>query len=106
VTDFLDEKHVEITTRLEALRPLVDEDQRLTAAAEALADIAEPDASQNGRKGPGRPRGSKNLKKTPAAKAGRKPAAKHVAGKASTAKPAGKKRGRRKGSGSLTVGAL
>ncbi len=110
MTDFLDEKHVEIRTRLEELRPLVDEYHRLTAAAEALGDIAKPEASPNGRKGPGRPRGSKNLKTS--AKTGKRPAAgkriagKAAAGNASAAKPAGKKRGRPKGSGSRTAGAL
>ena len=39
MTDFLDEKRKEITDRLKELKPLVDEYQRLEAAASALAGV-------------------------------------------------------------------
>jgi hypothetical protein len=43
--DFLDEKRTEIRTRLKELRPLVDEYQRLTAAATALDSLPTSAAS-------------------------------------------------------------
>ncbi|HUB74891.1 MAG TPA: hypothetical protein VL979_12760 [Solirubrobacteraceae bacterium] len=92
MTDFLDEKRKEITSRLGELKPLVDEYRRLEAAASALAGVggsavASATATVTKRRGPGRPRGSGARAKAAAAK----PAA----------KPAGAKRraGRRKGSG-------
>jgi sugar-specific transcriptional regulator TrmB len=39
MADFLDEKRTEITERLKELKPLVDEYQRLEAAAAALAGV-------------------------------------------------------------------
>ena len=49
MADFLDEKRSEIRTRLKELKPLVDEYQRLEAAAAALdgvtANAAAPDAT-------------------------------------------------------------
>ena len=39
MTDFLDETHKEITSRLKDLKPLVDEYNRLEAAASALAKV-------------------------------------------------------------------
>jgi hypothetical protein len=115
VTDFLDEKHQEITDRLSELKPLVEEYERLEAAVAALdglgPSVAAPAASPTspaapkvtrkvpGRRGPGRPRGSK----TKVRKAAAAPAA--------TAAPAGRggprrKAGRRKGSGTRAAQAL
>jgi hypothetical protein len=97
VTDFLDEKRSEITSRLKELRPLVDEFNRLEAAAAALAGVVGSAASDAGtavrRRGPGRPRGSTTRKKraTPAA-----PKAAAAKAPASTGK---RRAGRRKGSG-------
>jgi hypothetical protein len=92
VTDFLDEKRQEITDRLKELKPLVEEYNRLEAAASALAGVggsSTPSAPVK-RRGPGRPRGSA-AKAAPAAKAGR---------------PAKRRAGRRKGSGTRAVEAL
>jgi hypothetical protein len=74
VTDFLDEKRREIAARLNELKPLVDEYQRLEAASQALDGVsARPAAAASGgtrrraarstRSGrgtgrPGRPKGS------------------------------------------------
>ncbi len=100
MTDFLDEKRREITDRLKELKPLVDEFNRLEAAAAALAGVIGSAASEAGtaitrRRGPGRPRGSGSPKKAAAAttttaapKAARKPG-----------RPAKRRAGRRKGSG-------
>ena len=72
VTDFLDEKRQEINQRLAELKPLIDEYNRLEAAATALSGVrgsapasrtaaAAPAASAApARRGPGRPRGSKS----------------------------------------------
>jgi ribosomal protein S25 len=119
VTDFLDEKQQEISDRLNELKPLIEEYQRLEAAAAALdglgvsapsvsaprVSVAAPKATRKarkvpGRRGPGRPRGSKT-KKTRAA----------VAAPAETAAPTGRggprrKAGRRKGSGTRAAQAL
>jgi hypothetical protein len=99
VTDFLDEKRQEITNRLKELKPLVDEYQRLEAAASALAGVGgaavrAAAATATGRKrGPGRPRGSaaRSTTKKAAAKTGR------------TTK---RRAGRRKGSGTRAAEAL
>jgi ribosomal protein S25 len=115
VTDFLDEKHQEITDRLSELKPLVEEYQRLEAAVAALDGLgaapAAPAAAKAtrkatrkaaakvpGRRGPGRPRGSKTKKAAAAA-----PAA------TATATGRGgprRKAGRRKGSGTRAAQAL
>jgi CRP-like cAMP-binding protein len=61
MTDFLDEKRREIQQRLEELRPLVEEAERLEAALRALEGLngAAPTTRATGRTGrPGRPRGS------------------------------------------------
>jgi ribosomal protein S25 len=120
VTDFLDEKHREITDRLAELQPLVEEYQRLEAAVAALdglgrsatapaaaAPKAAPKAAAKaarkktpGRRGPGRPRGSKT--KTKAAAAPAKTAAAAPAGRGG----ARRKAGRRKGSGTRAAQAL
>jgi hypothetical protein len=104
VTDFLDEKRLEITNRLKELKPLVDEYTRLEAAAAALAGVGGPTSTSTststpkvtvGRRGPGRPRGSSNAKKAaPAAPAAAAPKAPAKAGR-----PAKRRAGRRKGSG-------
>jgi hypothetical protein len=129
VTDFLDEKRREITSRLNELGPLVEEYNRLVAAASALDGIggAPAAAAAPRRRGPGRPRGSVSKTATVAAgakKRGRPPGRKKVgrpktkkvgrppgrpkAAAATTAAPAtGRRRaGRRKGSGTRAAQAL
>jgi hypothetical protein len=114
VTDFLDEKRKEITDRLSELRPLVDEYQRLEAAAQALdgvggasprSSVSTPASSGTAtprRRGPGRPRGSK----TRTAKAAKGTTSATPAA-SSSAPAAGKRRaGRRKGSGTRAAQAL
>lgn len=106
MTDFLDEKRQEITSRLKELQPLVDEYHRLEAAASALAGVgggARVSSSSssragtrgaNGRKrGPGRPRGTASRAST---------------GKTATKAPrtGRRKAGRRKGSGTRAAEAL
>ena len=66
MTDFLEEKHKQITDRLKELKPVVDEFERLEAAASALASVdgstttgATTTAAPR-RRGSGRPRGSVN----------------------------------------------
>jgi hypothetical protein len=78
VSDFLDEKRAEITTRLSELKPLVDEYQRLEAAVAALAGVVgstsaprtpssspAASASSTPRRKPGRPRKSATRSSTP-----------------------------------------
>jgi ribosomal protein S25 len=117
VTDFLDEKHQEITDRLSELRPLVEEYKRLEAAVAALdgmgVSVAAPKATRKaagkapGRRGPGRPRGSKTKAKARVAAA----AAATTAAPAAPAAPGKRggprrKAGRRKGSGTRAAQAL
>ncbi len=114
MTDFLDEKRQEITSRLKELKPLVDEFNRLEAAATALAGVigsaasgaaATATATVTRRRGPGRPRGSSSRKKAAKAKTAAAPKAAATATAtapkaAAKAAPAKKGRaGRRKGSG-------
>lgn len=126
MTDFLDEKRKEITARLKELEPLVDEYQRLTAAASALDGIGGVAAKAAApiRRGPGRPPGSTSKATAVATKKrGRPPGRPKKAGRpktkkvgrppgrvskaATTAAPAGKRRaGRRKGSGTRAAQAL
>ena|SRR5882757_5991857 len=98
VTDFLDEKRQEITNRLKELKPLVDEYNRLEAAASALAGVggsSRPSSTATTkRRGPGRPRGS-------AAASAAKPTARKKPGR-----PAKRRAGRRKGSGTRAAEAL
>jgi hypothetical protein len=120
VTDFLDEKHQEITDRLAELQPLVEEYQRLEAAVAALDGLGRPAAAPAasapkaapkaaaktarkvpGRRGPGRPRGSKTKTKTAAAAPA--PAATTPAASRGGAR---RKAGRRKGSGTRAAQAL
>jgi hypothetical protein len=107
VSDFLDDRHKEITDRLKKLKPVVDEFNRLEAAAEALAGVIGSAASEAGsaavatvtrrRKKPGRPKGTGK-------KVGRPPGSGKKVGR-----PAGKvgrpkgKVGRRKGSGTRAL---
>jgi phage tail tape-measure protein len=102
VTDFLDEKRREITDRLKELKPMVDEYNRLEAAASALQSVggASPAGATAAprRRGPGRPRGSVNrtTAKAAAVKPKRKPG-----------RPAARRRaGRRKGSGTRAAEAF
>lgn len=115
MTDFLDEKRQEITARLKELKPLVEEYQRLEAAASALegvggkasataarssaAPAATPSKKAGGRRGPGRPKGSKTAAKAAA------PAATATAAPAKRGGPR-RKAGRRKGSGTRAAQAL
>jgi hypothetical protein len=112
VTDFLDEKRQEITNRLKELRPAVDEYSRLEAAAAALAGVGGSTSSSSStavaprRRGPGRPRGSGRKKAAVAATAAvaAPKAAKKAAGK--PGRPAKRRAGRRKGSGTRAAEAL
>jgi len=121
VSDFLDDRRKEITDRLKELKPVVDEFNRLEAAAVALAEAigstvgsAASDAGSAAvatvtrRRGPGRPRGSGTGKKAPGRPrgSGRRARKASVAG---TGKKAGRpkgKVGRRKGSGTRAAQAL
>jgi hypothetical protein len=95
VTDFLDEKRKEIADRLKELKPYVDEYNRLEAAAGALAGVGGAPAgttrTAKGKRGPGRPRGAASKTTATARKAGR---------------PAKRRAGRRKGSGTRAAEAL
>ncbi|HXQ00800.1 MAG TPA: hypothetical protein VN845_12140 [Solirubrobacteraceae bacterium] len=120
MTDFLDEKRREINDRLAELKPLIDEYNRLEAAATALAGVrgsaprataaapAAATAAAPAKRGPGRPRGSKS--RTTGARRGRPPkaaAASTATPAASTATAASPRRaGRRKGSGTRAAQAL
>jgi hypothetical protein len=58
VTDFLDEKRKEITSRLSELKPIVDEYRRLEAAASALDGVGGSTRTATAaprRRGPGTP---------------------------------------------------
>jgi len=130
MTDFLDEKRQEIQDRLAELRPLIDEYQRLEAAASALDGVdgdgvsaasaraaattrrkpGRPPGSGRGPgrppssgRGPGRPRGSGRGPGRPPG-SGRK-APDNETQESATKAPAGR-RGRPKGSGSRTVQTL
>jgi hypothetical protein len=120
VTDFLDEKRREITDRLKELKPLVEEFNRLEAAAIALAGALGSAASEAGgavirRRGPGRPRGSASRRaatattpKEPEARAATAEPAKAKAPKAKATRKtrAGARTGRREGSGTRAAEAL
>jgi hypothetical protein len=124
VTDFLDEKRQEINGRLAELKPLIDEYNRLEAAASALAGVrgstprtaASASAAAPAKRGPGRPRGSKSRTSAPKRR-GRPPGRKTE--KAAAATPASasatssapatttrRRAGRRKGSGTRAAQAL
>ncbi len=123
MTDFLDEKRREINDRLAELKPLIDEYNRLEAAATALAGVrgsapasraaAAPATAAPARRGPGRPRGSKSRTTTGAKRRGRPPGSKakakaETAAATTTATAATPRRraGRRKGSGTRAAQAL
>jgi hypothetical protein len=97
VTDFLEDKRLEITARLKELKPLVDEFRRLEAAVEALAGVRGAAAATTSalprRRGPGRPLANTTVK------AGHRSST--TTGPPKTrANPTGKRvAGRRKGSG-------
>jgi hypothetical protein len=123
VTDFLDEKRREIDDRLAELKPLIDEHNRLEAAAAALAGVrgsapvsraaAAPAApAAPVRRGPGRPRGSKSRTTSGAKRRGRPPGPKAEAATTTTTTAATaaatprRRAGRRKGSGTRAAQAL
>ena len=129
MTDFLEEKHKQITDRLKELKPAVDEYSRLDAAASALAKLggSAPTAitttnSAPRRPGPGRPRRSAKAVRSEAASAASPvaaPAATPVKvarkkpgrppGRKKVGRPAGRPKGRvgrRKGSGTRALEAL
>ena len=127
MTDFLEEKHKQITDRLKKLKPAVDEYRRLEAAASALAKLggSAPTAittnSAPRRRGPGRLRGiaSRASEAAPAASPVAAPAATPVKaarkkpgrppGSKKVGRPAGRPKGRvgrRKGSGTRALEAL
>jgi hypothetical protein len=106
VTDFLDEKRQEIAQRLKELKPAVDEFNRLEAAASALKGVGGSSATATAaprRRGPGRPRGSVNRK---AASTTTKTKAKAKATRKKAGRPAKRRAGRRKGSGTRAAEAL
>jgi hypothetical protein len=130
VTDFLDEKRQEIQSRMAELRPLIDEYQRLEAAASALEGVGGAPSTAvatPARRGPGRPPGSARKPGRPKG-SGRKPGRPKGSGRgpgrprkatteAAAAKPAaatatkaparrGRPPGRRKGSGTRAAQAL
>jgi hypothetical protein len=105
VTDFLDEKRREINDRLAELKPLIDEYNRLEAAATALAGVGGSAPSAPAapvRRGPGRPRGSKS--RTAATR--RRAAAPRAAVAAPAVAAPRRRAGRRKGSGTRAAQAL
>ena len=122
MSDFLDDRRQEITKRLKELKPVVDEFNRLEAAALALAGAVGSAASEatsaaaaavTRRRGPGRPRGSVNRtsKAAPASAPASTPAKK--ARRKKPGRPAGRppgrpkgRVGRRKGSGTRAAQAL
>lgn len=118
MTDFLDEKRREINDRLAELKPLIDEYNRLEAAATALAGVrgsapassAAAAPAAPAKRGPGRPRGSKSRTRTAAKRRGRppgRPKAEAATATATTTTAAPRRRaGRRKGSGTRAAQAL
>jgi hypothetical protein len=118
VTDFLDEKRREITERLHELKPLVDEFNRLEAAAAALAGTVRSAASDAGHavlrhRGRGRRRGSASHRAPAAAATPSEPSAtatKATAPKATAARkaarPSKRRAGRPNGSGTRAAEAL
>ena len=123
MTDFLDEKRREITERLAELKPLVEEFNRLEAAAAALAGAIGSAASDAGhavvrRRGPGRPRRSARRTAAKATAPSKSEAAAATAAAAQAEapkakaprKPAGRRAkrraGRPKGSGTRAAEAL
>jgi hypothetical protein len=125
VTDFLEEKHKQITDRLTKLKPAVDEYSRLEAAALALAKVGGSAStavtttnSAPRRREPGRPRRSAKIVRIEAAPAAGPVAAPAAAARKKPGRPPGRKKvgrpagrpkgrvGRRKGSGTRALEAL
>ncbi len=103
MTDFLDEKRREITDRLKELKPLVDEYNRLEAAASALAGVG----GSTVRQARPRPRPAAVDRDVPRGIA-RAPRRRAAAPKAArkAGRPAKRRAGRRKGSGTRAAEAL
>ena len=106
MTDFLDEKRREITSRLKELKPLVDEYNRLEAAASALAGVGGSAASGSAAHRGGAARAAVDRDVHAARAPRKKPATATASGgchrkrRAQTGRPPAKRRaGRRKGSG-------
>ncbi len=129
MNDFLDDRRREISERLKELKPFVDEFNRLEEAASALAGVVGSAASGAGAaitrgRGPGRPRGKGGRKKAAArtttsasatatrATGTRRKAKRKAAKPKATAtarkpgRPAKRRAGRRKGSGTRAAEAL
>lgn len=112
MTDFLDEKRQEIADRLAELRPLVDEFQRLEAAAAALVGVGGGSSTITAtppRRGPGRPRRNSSAPAITAAAATASAPAAPTSARTRTRAAGGTARrrpGRRKGSGTRSVQAL
>ena len=126
MNDFLDDRRREISERLKELKPFVDEFNRLEEAASALAGVVGSAASGASevitrRRGPGRPRGTAGRKKaatrttasataTRTTKTRRKVKRTAAKPKATAARkpgrPAKRRAGRRKGSGTRAAEAL
>jgi hypothetical protein len=125
VNDFLDDRRREISERLKELKPFVDEFNRLEEAASALAGVVGSAAAEAGgvitrRRGPGRPRGTRTRKARTTATAtatatrstGTRRKAKRAAAKPKATaarkpgRPAKRRAGRRKGSGTRAAEAL
>jgi ribosomal protein S25 len=107
VNDFLDEKRREITDRLKELKPLVDEYNRLESAASALAGVRGSSsggstATAPRRRGPGRPRGSRTKAKAAATTTTKRA----TVTRKKPGRPAKRRAGRRKGSGTRAAEAL
>ena len=125
MNDFLDDRRREISERLKELKPFVDEFNRLEEAASALAGVVGSAASEASdiitrRRGPGRPRG-KRARKASAPKAAastatrttgtrrkakRAPAKPKATAARKPGRPAKRRAGRRKGSGTRAAEAL
>lgn len=126
MNDFLDDRRREISERLKELKPFVDEFNRLEEAAAALAGVVGSAASEatgviTRRRGPGRPRGTGKRKAstrtaaraTATRSAGTRRKAKRAAAKPTATatarkpgRPAKRRAGRRKGSGTRAAEAL
>jgi hypothetical protein len=108
VTDFLDQKRLEIADRLAELKPLVDEFQRLEAAAAALVGLGDSKAPTPARRGPGRPRRSTATATVATETAAPAATATSTPARATRTRAGGARRrpGRRKGSGTRSVQAL
>ena len=113
MTDFLDEKRKEITSRLSELKPIVDEYRRVEAAASALDGVGGSTRTATAaprRRGPGRPRGSSVRSTAAASTAAPAKATRKKVGRPSTRKKPGRplrgRAGRRKGGGQRGTEAL